>query len=136
MYMYTVYVAFFVLSIESTHYLLLATFVVLVPFQARILRAQATIVKISSYIRLFFEKERTDMHWESMQEFLSEHPCFAQTKENIIDKLSGTGATQLGCLSAGFFIFKDVCPERTLSFTREYRWVEGHLHIGWFCGRE
>ena len=28
--------------------------------------------------------------------------------------------------SIGGQMVKDVCPERTLSFTREYRWVEGH----------
>ena len=28
--------------------------------------------------------------------------------------------------SIGGQMVKDVCPERTLRFTREYRWVEGH----------
>ena len=119
LYMYTVYIALFVLSIEYSHYILLVTFVVLIPFQARILKAEASIAKISAFIRLFFEQETIDMHWESLQETLAEHPQYVKDHNTIVDKLSGTGATQLGCLSTIFFLFK-VLKEATYTQFPEY----------------
>lgn len=104
MYMYVVYVTLFVLAIEFSPYIFLITYIILIPFQAQILRCKFTISKISAYIKIFFEDERKDMHWESLQVSEITKPFLNKTNNRLVSLLAGTGSIQLGILSSLGFI--------------------------------
>ena len=106
MYMYVVYISLFVIAMEWSSYIFLLTFIVLIPFQAKIVRCKYMISKLSAYIKIFFEEERTDMHWETLHKSSVTKAYFTKMDNNFISKLSGTGAVQLGILSAVCFIWQ------------------------------
>ena len=55
--MYVLFITLFVLGIELSYHLFLVTYVVLIPFQVVINRYKWSISKMSTYIRLFYEKD-------------------------------------------------------------------------------
>ncbi len=104
MYMYAVYATLFVLAVEFSYYFFLLTYIILIPFQAQIFRCKFTISKISAYIKIFFEDEREDMHWESLQVSQITKPFLNKTNNRLVSLLAGTGSVQLGILSTISFI--------------------------------
>ena len=104
LYMYTAYISLFVLAIQFSHYLYLVTFIILIPFQAKIVRAKHAIIRFSSYIRIFFEEERNDMHWESLNVSNITKPYFDKVNSSFISWFSGTSSIQLGVLSTICFV--------------------------------
>lgn len=67
-YMYVVYITLFAFGYRH-NWLLLASFIVLIVFQAMISRDWWSMTKCSAYICTFFETPRKDMHWESFHRF-------------------------------------------------------------------
>jgi len=65
-YMYTVYFTLVGLGFSFNRHLLLLAFFVLIVFQSMVNSDRIAIVRVSSYIRVFFETPRNDMHWESI----------------------------------------------------------------------
>lgn len=66
--MYVSFVALFSIGF-SYNWIFLASFVVLIVFQAMINRDWWSITKLSAYIQVFFEDTRKDIHWESLHAF-------------------------------------------------------------------
>lgn len=60
--MYTVYFVMLPFSF-AYHGIFLVTFIVLIAFQTIINTEKIAIERISSYIRVFFEEKRDDIHW-------------------------------------------------------------------------
>ncbi len=56
-YMYVLFCTLFVLGLEWSRYLFLVSYIVLIPFQCVINDYQWSISKMSTYIRIFFEKK-------------------------------------------------------------------------------
>ncbi len=64
-YMYVIFCTLFVLGIELSYYLFLVIYIILIPFQVVINRYGWSVAKISTYIRIFYEKEQKDLKWEA-----------------------------------------------------------------------
>lgn len=58
--MYAAYVVIFALGIEFTHYLFLTTYIIVIPFQAQIHRYSWSIVKMATYIKVFYEENENN----------------------------------------------------------------------------
>lgn len=102
-YMYTVYFAIVTFEaitsgrIEIENRIpYVVSLVVLVFFQSKIHRCAYTIARISAYIIVFFETDRKDIHWETVN---CNRGVAKKEKNKIIEYLSGTGAPYLGILS-------------------------------------
>lgn len=65
-YMYVLFGTLFVLGLEWSNYLFLVSYIILIPFQCIINDYEWSISKISTYIRIFFEKEDNEISWESL----------------------------------------------------------------------
>lgn len=116
--MYASYLTLLILAIQFSHYILLCTFVVIIPFQARMIRLKWRINITSRYIVEFFEIERKDIHWERFnysEEFLKQHSFY---RKSIAYILGGTGSLQLGILSTSLFC----CY--TLYYKFKYWWID------------
>lgn len=100
--MVTIYVAMFVLAIENSIHILPLTYIVLIPFQSMLNLYEWSIQKVSTYIRIFYEKDNPRMNWETMHVFppylkyreRMGNGCFVNTGLSVI----------LGALSTFSFI--------------------------------
>lgn len=102
-YMYILFCTLFVLGLQWSHYLFLVSYIILIPFQYIINDYRWSICKMSTYIRIFFEKENRDMSWESLHvsEYYKEYD---RRKRRSIKNIVGmSGAVHLGILAAGFY---------------------------------
>lgn len=121
--MYASYLTLLVLSIQFSHYILLCTFVIIIPFQARIKRFKWRMSIVAEYIIEFFEMERKDIHWEkfnSSKEFINMYSAY---RKSIVNILGGTGTLQLGVLSTGLF----------WAYTFYYKFMYGWIDIVLLC---
>ena len=88
------------LGIEFTHYLFLTTYIIVIPFQAQIHRYSWSIVKMATYIKVFYEEnENNKLYWESFQISDVYTEYYNKFNKNIISRISRTGALQLSALS-------------------------------------
>ena len=62
-YMYVLFCTLFVLGLQWSHYLFLVSYIILIPFQYVINDYRWSISKMSTYIRIFFEKDNKDISW-------------------------------------------------------------------------
>lgn len=116
--MYASYLTLLVLALQFSHYILLCTFVIIIPFQARMIRFRWRMSIASRYIVEFFETERKDIHWERFncsEEFINQHTMY---RKNIAYVLAGTGSLQLGILSTGLFCIY------TFYYKFRYGWID------------
>ncbi len=68
--MYTLFVALFVLAVEtSSFYILLTSYFILIPFQCIINKQNWSVQKISLYIVCFFEENNANIHWEGLHSY-------------------------------------------------------------------
>ena len=67
-YMYVAYITLFSIGF-SYNWVFLASFIVLIVFQALINKDWWEMRKCSIFIRTFFEEQRDDIHWESLHVF-------------------------------------------------------------------
>lgn len=102
--MYASYLTVFVLSIERSYRLLLITYIVLIPIQAQILRYKGAIIRLSNYIKVFFESERKDIHWESLQSADEMAKYFAKLNGNIASILCKVSPLLLAGISTIVFL--------------------------------
>lgn len=102
-YMYVLFCTLFVLGLQWSHYLFLVSYIILIPFQYVINDYRWAICKMSTYIRIFFEKENKHMSWESLQ--VSEcYKEYDRRKRKSIKNIVGiSGAVHLGILATGFY---------------------------------
>lgn len=98
-YMYTVYIALFALGVERGRVFFVISYVILISFQAKINRCKYTIARISTYIRVFFEEERDDMHWETTNTVGKRPASKLKADNEFISFLSGMSTVQLGIIS-------------------------------------
>lgn len=84
-YMYVSYFALLAIGSIWNDWISLLPFLVLIVFQSMINEEEWEICKASMYIKTFFEKQRKDIHWESLHEFQSYSLVFS----NIIHKTIG-----------------------------------------------
>lgn len=101
--MYASYLTVFVLAIERSYYLLFITYIVLVPIQAQILRYKGAIIRLSNYIKIFFESERDDIHWESFQSSKEMKKYWNIYSKNLANMLCKLSPLFLGGVSAIVF---------------------------------
>lgn len=113
MYMYTVFFAVFSFALRYRSLFLVALTVLLV-FQSFLNFDLWMMRKVSIYITLFFEKERNDIHWESMQDSpqytdldKSFHSLHAQFSVWISDHAAGMLALITTCFDL-YFIFSEI----------------------------
>ena len=102
-YMYVLFCTLFVLGLQWSHYLFLVSYIILIPFQCVINDYRWSISKMSTYIRVFFEKESSDISWESLHvsEYYKEYD---RRKRKSIKSIVGmSGAVHLGFLATGFY---------------------------------
>lgn len=103
LYMYTLYVALFVIGIEFNYHLILCTYVVIIPFQNIINECTSAISRLSAYIMVFFEKDNEDMNWEFFQLYPEYRYYYSKDHKTIIGRLKNTGSIQLGLLTTTFY---------------------------------
>ena len=101
--MYVLFAALFVLGIEWSHYLFLVSYIILIPFQCVINIYKWTIIRMSTYIKVFFEDEDKDIGWESFQISKNYVAYDRRIKKSFTQFLGRTGVVQLGMLATGFF---------------------------------
>lgn len=102
-YMYVLFCTLFVLGLQWSHYLFLVSYIILIPFQYVINDYRWSISKMSTYIRIFFEKDNKDISWESLH--VSEcYKEYDRRKRKSIKSIVGmSGAVHLGILATGFY---------------------------------
>lgn len=111
-YMYVLFCTLFVLGLEWSHSLFLVSYIVLIPFQCVINDYKWLISKISTYIRIFFEKDNMDISWESLHMFDTYKNYDKQKKKSIRGIIKISSASHLGFLATSFYCFytlKDLC---------------------------
>lgn len=64
--MYILYTTIFVLAMQWSYYLLLVTYIIILPFQATINNLVWNVARLSAYIRIFYEEYDESLNWESM----------------------------------------------------------------------
>lgn len=80
--MYTVY--FVMLPFSFTyHGIFFVTFIVLIAFQAMINTEKIAIERVASYIRVFFEETRNDMHWSLLNKNAEHLDSYNKQYRNI-----------------------------------------------------
>lgn len=97
-YMYVIYFAMLSFGFQY-NWLFLVTFVVLIVFQAMINTDKLAIEKASTYIRVFFEEVRDDMHWETMHKDSSHLDAYKKKIRNIGWYLNKYGSSCLAIIS-------------------------------------
>lgn len=101
--MYTLYVALFVVAFErSSYYILLTSYMILIPFQHIINTQNWSVQKLSSYIICFFESEDSNIHWEGLHSYPKYRDYYK--KHGDSKYLNYMGATILGAISTICFI--------------------------------
>lgn len=102
-YMYVLFCTLFVLGLQWSHYLFLVSYIILIPFQYVINDYRWSISKMSTYIRIFFEKDNKDISWESLH--VSEcYKEYDRRKRKSVKTVVGmSGAVHLGVLATGFY---------------------------------
>ena len=121
--MYAAYVVIFALGIEFTHYLFLTTYIIVIPFQAQIHRYSWSIVKMATYIKVFYEEnENNKLYWESFQISDVYTEYYNKFNKNIISRISRTGALQLSALSTILYI----------TCTLYYSFDNGKFMVVWY----
>lgn len=103
-YMYVLFITLFILGIEWSYYLFLVTYIVLIPFQVVINRYSWSVAKMSTYIRIFYEKNRNDLNWESMHVYNEYREYYKKLNSGITGIIRYIGVTQLGFLATSFYI--------------------------------
>lgn len=81
--MFTVYFALLTLGFAVNAHLILISFFVLIVFQNTINTNNLYIQRISSYIRIFFENKRSDMHWELLNKDAEHIKVFHEQYRNM-----------------------------------------------------
>ena len=102
--MYVLFITLFALGIELSYDLLLVTYVVLIPFQIVINRYKWSIAKMSTYIRIFYEKNSEQLGWESLHSFNGYKKHYKELNGRISGIIRYTGVSQLGFLASAFYI--------------------------------
>lgn len=97
-YMYVIYFALIVLGFEHS-WLFLVSFVVLIIFQTHINEDRIAIEKISSFIRIFFENQREDIHWETFNKDLKGMQFYNKHIRNLGWYINKAGVSFLACVS-------------------------------------
>ncbi len=103
LHMYTLFITIFILGIELSYNLLLVTYIILIPFQIVINRYKISILKMSIYIKIFYEKDIAWLNWEGLQTFRKSKEYYIKIDTSIEGILGHTGSSQLGLLSTIFF---------------------------------
>lgn len=103
LYMYILFCSLFVLGLQWSRHLFLVIYIILIPFQCIINDYNWSITKLSTYIRLFFEDERTNMNWESFHIFPHYQEYYCNRSNNIIGFIRTSGSVHLGFLTSSFF---------------------------------
>ena len=101
--MYVLFCTLFVLGLQWSHYLFLVTYIILIPFQCVINDFLWSVSKISTYIRVFFENERDDMHWENFHIYDVYQEYYKRKSNSLTGLIRVSGSVHLGFLATGFF---------------------------------
>lgn len=80
--MYTIYFAMLPFCF-TYNWIFLVTFIVLIAFQAIMNTERIAIERISSYIRVFFEEERGDMHWSLLNKDSEHISSYSKLYKNL-----------------------------------------------------
>lgn len=102
--MYVVFIALFALGIEVSHYLLLVTYVAIIPFQAVINYKRWSVSKISAYIRIFYENNCDNLNWESMHRYYDYEQYYTKMQKSMGNIIRRTSSVQLAFLATSFFL--------------------------------
>lgn len=102
-YMYVLFCTLFVLGLEWSYFLFLVSYVILIPFQCVINDYQWSIAKMSTYIRIFFEKEDKEIGWESLHTYSGYKKYYRNKSKSIRGIIRISGAVHLGFLSTFFY---------------------------------
>lgn len=111
-YMYVVYFAVLTIyftsssAVYQSHWLILLSFLVLITFQTMIHSSSIAIERISSYIRIFFETKRNDMHWSLLNKDKEHLAFYNATYQNIGWHINYWGATLLAFVSLIIIIYQ------------------------------
>jgi len=97
-YMYVTYFALLAFGYKY-EWMILASFIVLIVFQAMINKEWWLITKCSTYIRTFFEEQRKDMHWESFNHFEKFNELNNKLNKELCWKIYRWSATFLAVIS-------------------------------------
>lgn len=102
-YMYVLFCTLFVLGLQLSHYLFLVTYIILIPFQNIINDMLWSVSKISSYIRVFFEEENTNIHWEGLHLYDLYENYYKKRNSGLNSFIRAFGSVHLGFLATVFF---------------------------------
>jgi len=104
-YMYVTYFALIAFGFEHS-WMFLVSFVVLIIFQNQINGDRLAIEKISTYIRIFFENQRTDIHWETLNKDLKGMNSYSNYIRNLGWYIDKAGSSFLAAISLVVLIVK------------------------------
>lgn len=103
-YMYVLFVTIFVLGMEFSYDLFLVTYIILIPFQIVINRYNWGVVKISTFIRVFYEEDKKDLAWEGLHITTEYKELIKKYNRGLSGIIRYTGVSQLGFLATTFYI--------------------------------
>lgn len=102
-YMYVLFCTMFVLGLQWSHDLFLVTYIILIPFQCVINEYKWSISKMSTYIRIFFEKDNNDISWETLHISNYYRDYYKEKQKSVGTAIGMSGAIHLGFLSTLFY---------------------------------
>lgn len=105
-YMYVLFCALFVLGLEWSKYLFLVTYIVLIPFQCIINDYSWSISKLSTYICVFFEEDKSNgINWESFHSYAPYIKYYREKSNTLTGIIRISSSMHLGFLASGFFCY-------------------------------
>jgi hypothetical protein len=103
-YMYSVYFLVITFGVEY-NWLFWVSFFVLIAFQTMMNIDRIAVERISSYIRVFFESKRDDMHWSLLNKDIQHLEAYQMIYKNIGWYIHTAGASILAGISFVAIIF-------------------------------
>lgn len=109
MQMYVLFLTLFSLGISINNKFLLLTYIILIPYQAKINNLEWNVSRISTYIRIFYELENPQMNWESFNTQYEPYRSFLKKEVmGIYNVIRNAGAVHLSILATVSYIITQI----------------------------
>ena len=108
LHMYILFVTLFTLGIETDNrYLLLLTYLIIIPYQVMLNNCEWNVSRISTYIHIFYEENNSVMKWESFNKYYTKYTDYLHKKTaGFMGFIRQAGSIHLALLATGFYIWK------------------------------
>lgn len=131
-YMYAVYFALIAFGFNY-RWMFLVSFFVLIAFQSMMNNDRIAVERISSYIRIFFESKRDDMHWSLLNKDEAHEAIYHAQYKNIGWYINHAGASILSMVSLLAMLTNTIYEYKSIDMIPSLTWVELMLGL-LLCG--